>query len=170
MRRRKGVVDENIAVLGEFVDKGGVVLLLALMEAGVFEQQNVAVLHRGDRLRRRSADAVAGESHRALEQIFDRRGDGAQRVFLVGRALGATKMREQDHFPVLVGDFPDRRQHALDARRVRDAAFLHRHVEIHAQENALAADVYVVEGFEGGHFGDAFSMFFWTATGALLIE
>ena len=151
MRRRKGVVDENIAVLGEFVDKGAVVLLLALVEAGVFEQQHVAVLHRGDRLRRRRADAIAGESHRAPEQVFDRRGDGAQRVFRVGRALGAAEMREQDHLAALVGDFPDRRQHALDARRVRYAAVLHRDIEIHAQENTLAADIYVVEGFERGH-------------------
>jgi len=64
------------------------------MEAGVLQQQHVAVLHRGDRLKRRRADAVAGESHGALEQIFERRGDGSQRVLLVRRALGAAEMRE----------------------------------------------------------------------------
>ena len=40
---------------------------------------------------------------------------------------------------------------ALDAGGVGDPAVLHRHVEVDAQQHALALDVGGIEGAEGGH-------------------
>ena len=65
VRGREGVVDPDVAELGERGDEGRIVLLLALVEAGVLQQQDVAGLHRGDRGLGLVADAVLGEARPA---------------------------------------------------------------------------------------------------------
>ena len=152
MRGGEGVVDVNIAKRGQSVDDRGVVLLLALVEAGVFEQQDVAVLHRGDGGGGLVADAVFREGDRAAEALGDRCGDGPQRVFRVRSRFRAAEMGEQDHLAALVGDVLDRGQHAVDAGRVGDLPVLHRHVEIDAHENALALGIELIERAERHRF------------------
>ena len=144
----EGVVDIDVAELGELVDMGRIVLLLALVEAGVFEQEHVAVLHFGDRVSGRLADAVGREGDRPLDDVGDRGRDGLQRIGLVRAALGPAEMREQNDLAALVRDFLDRRRDALDARRIGHAAVLRRNVEIDAQQHTLAGDVGVVERAE----------------------
>ena len=100
----EGVVDIDVAELGELVDMGRVVLLLALMEAGVLEQKHVAVLHFGDRVVGCLADAVGREGDRPLDDVGDRGGDGLQRIGLVRPALGPAEMREQNDLAALVRD------------------------------------------------------------------
>ena len=124
---------------------GRIVLLLALMEAGVFEQEHVAVLHFGDRVVRCLADAVGREGDGTLDDVGDRRGDGLQRIGLVRAALGPAEMRKQNDLAALVRDLRDRRRDAFDARRIGHPAVLRRNIEIDAQENALAGEVGVVE-------------------------
>ena len=117
MGGREGVVDIEIAERGERLDEFGVVLLLALVEAGVLEQQHVAVLQRRDRRGRDRADAVGGEGDRLARRSATRGGDRAQRIGRVRPALGPAEMGEQDHLAALVGDLADRRQ-----RRARCAS------------------------------------------------
>ena len=93
------------------------------------------------------ADAVLGEADRPLDDVRDRVGDRLQRLLRVA-ALRPAEMREQDHLAALVGDLGDGRRDALDAGGVGDLAVLHRHVEIDAQEHALALHVGVIEGAE----------------------
>src|SRR4051812_11630373 len=57
-------------------------------------------------------------------------------------------MRQQDHLAALAGDLADRRSDALEPRGVGDAAVLHGHVEVDAQQHALALHVDVIEGAE----------------------
>ena len=64
------------------------------------------------------------------------------------RPFRPAEMREQDDLAALVGDFGDGRRDALDAGRVGDLAVLHRHVEVDAQQHALALDVGLIEGAE----------------------
>ena len=63
---------------------------------------------------------------------------------------------------------------ALDARRIGDLAVLHRHVEVDAQQHALAVDVRVVEGAERGHdrapAGDQPSLPIATAVSTMRLE
>ena len=151
MRGRESVIDEKVAVFRNLLDEGGIVLFLALVEAGVFEQRDVAVLHRGDDGRRRVADAIIGEGDLALEMLLQRRQHLTQRLLLDPLALGPAEMGEQDDLCPLAGELVDRRQDAFDAGRVGDAAVLHRHIQIDAQQHAFAFDVDVVEGAEGGH-------------------
>ncbi len=149
MGGREGVVDVEVAELGEPFDDRRIVLFLALVEAGVLEQQDVAVLELGDRglgdcarcSRRRSRPGGS-------MTLGDGRGDGPQRIGLVRAALGTAEVREQDHLAALVGDLGDGRGDALDARRVGDLAVLGGNVEVDAQEHALAGDVGVVERAE----------------------
>src|SRR5256885_11764076 len=62
-------------------------------------------------------------------------------------------MREQYDLAAFVGYFGDGRRHALEPGGVGDAAIFRGHVEIDAQQYALALHVDVVEGAEClGHF------------------
>ncbi len=159
MRGREGVVDIEIAELGEFGGESRIVLFLAFVEARVLEQENVAVLHRRDRFRRDVADAVGGEGDRTAKDFGDRRGDGPERILGVRPALRPAEMGEQNDLAALLRDFRDGRRHALDAGRVADLPVFHRNVEVDAQQHAFAGERGVVESSEGlGHGWVAFIM------------
>src|SRR6185437_6862034 len=144
----EGVVDIEIAQLGELGDMGRIVLLLALVKAGVLQQQNVAVLHPGDRVGGGLADAVVREGDRPPDDVADRAGNGLERIGLVRPALGPAKVRQKNDLAAFVGDLRDGWRDPLDTGRVGHPAVLGRHVEIDAQENALSGDFGVVEGAE----------------------
>ena len=120
------------------------------MEAGVLEKKHVAVFQGGDGLGCGLADAVIGEGHGLVEVLRDRFRDRLQ-GFLRVASLRASEMGEKDHLSALVRDLPNGGKDALDARRVRHPAVLHRDVEIHPDENAFSLDVGLVERAEGGH-------------------
>ena len=82
-----------------------------------------------------------------LDDLRQRGGDRLQRILGVA-SLRPAEMREQDDLAALVGNFGDRRCDALEPGRVGDAAILHRHVEVDAQQHALALYVDVIEGAE----------------------
>ena len=148
VRGREGVVDPDVAELCQFRDEGRIVLLFFLVEAGVFQTEDVAVLHRGDRLRRRLADAILGERDRLLDHLRERFRHRLQRLLGIA-SLGPAEMREQDHLAALAGNLRDGRRDALEPRRVGDAAVLHGDVEVDAQQHAFALYVDVIEGAEG---------------------
>ena len=110
-------------------------------------QQDVAVLH----ARRRAFAAASPMQSSAKATGSDDRASaaatGCSDSWAIA-ALGPAEMREQDDLAALVGDLADGRHDALDARGVGHAAVFHRHVEIDAQQHALALDVDVVEGAE----------------------
>ena len=133
-----------------FLANAVIVLFFFRMEAGVFQAQDIAVLHPGDGGFRFRADAVFGESHRPLDDARDFGGDGLQRILRI-KPLRPVEMRQQDHLAALVGELGDGRDDLLDAGGVGDLAVLHRHVEVDAQQDALAFDVGVVEAAEGVH-------------------
>ena len=147
VRGREGVVDPDVAEFGQFRDEGRIVLFLFFMEAGVFQAKDIAVLHRGDRLLRRLADAVLGEGDRLPDHVRKRCRHRLERFFFVA-ALGPAEMREQDHLAALAGNFGDGGRDALQPGGVGDAALLHGNVEIDAQQHALALYVDVIEGAE----------------------
>ena len=147
MRGREGVVDPDVAELGELSDERRIVLFFLLVEAGVLQTKNVAVLHRGDGFGGGLADAVLGKGDRLLDHLRQRRRDGLQRILRIA-ALGAAEMRQQDHLAALGGNFGDGGRDAFEAGSVGDAAVFRGDVEVDAQQNALALDVDVIEGAE----------------------
>ena len=60
-------------------------------------------------------------------------------------------MGEQDHRSTLVEQFANGRHDALDAGRIAHFALLDGHVEIDADDDALALGVELIEGLEGSH-------------------
>ena len=92
----EGVVDVDVAELGERLGEGRVVLFLALVEAQVLQHGDVARLHaRNDAFGGR-ADAVGGELHRAAEQGGKGFGDRLEGEGRLGPALGAAEVRDDD--------------------------------------------------------------------------
>jgi len=120
------------------------------VETGVFQAEDVAILHRGDRFRGGLAHAILGEGDRLLDDLRERLRDRLQRLLGIA-ALGPAEMREQDDLAALAGDFGDGRRDAFEPCGISDAAVLHRHVEVDAQQHALALHVDVVEGAEISH-------------------
>ena len=147
MRGREGVVDPDVAEFGEFRDEGRIVLLFLFMEAGVLQAQDVAVLHRGHGRGGGLADAVVGKRDRLLDHLRKRFRHGFQRILGVA-SLRPAEMREQDHLAALAGNLGDGRRDALEPGRIADAAVVHGHVEVDAQQHAFALYVDVIEGAE----------------------
>ena len=129
-----------------------IVVLLAGMKAGVFQTEDIAGLHCGDRAFGDLADAVVGKADRPADDGRDRGSNRLER-FLGVAAFGPAVMRQQHDLAALVGDLGDGRHVALDAGDIRHFAVVHRHVEVDADKDAFAFDVGVFEGREGLHGG-----------------
>ena len=83
-------------------DSGHVVLLVAGVEAGVLQQQDIAVLCGRDGPGNVVADALRHEGHGLAERMGQRGHDLLQAVLRVG-PLGAAEMGEKDDLGALVG-------------------------------------------------------------------
>jgi hypothetical protein len=68
-------------------------------------------------------------------------GQRRQRHLRLSLTVGTTEMGHQHDAGALARQFLDRRHQALDPRGVADTAFLHRDVQVGAQEYAAAADL-----------------------------
>ena len=147
---RKGVIDVKVTKRRQRFDEVRVVLFLAGVEAGVFDEQHVTRPHGLDGLGR-DIEPVRREAHRLAEVVGQVGHQEAQRIGLVRPALGPTEMRQQDHLAALFDDGLDGRHDALDARRVTDATILDRHVEVDAHQNALARHGGILNGPEIAH-------------------
>ncbi len=150
VRDRKTVVHVDIAERGQFACERRVVFLLAGMEPGVLQEQNLTGLEPVDCGLGGLADAVVREGNLSADCIGDLAGKRCQRFFRVA-AFRPAKMGDEDHLAALAGDLVDGRRHAGDARPVGDLAVLHRGIEVDAQKDALAVDVDVVERAERAH-------------------
>ncbi len=153
-RLEKASLTIDVAIGGEPFGEGGVVLLLGLVEAGVFQEQHVALVHGGDSTSRRVADAIRGKADGTAKHLGCRPGDRLEREFGRGAILGPAEMGEQDDLGALAGQFGDGRRDTLDASGVGDLAVGDGNVEVDAHQHALAADVAdIVQCLEGGHAG-----------------
>ena len=151
VRRREGVVDIDVAELGKLLGEAHVVLFLARVVAKVLQHGHLARLQRIDAAPRLVANAILDEMHlRAAHQLGDLGRDRRKRGLWAPLALGTAEMGEHDHLGAAVHELLDGRQHARDARRVGHFAVLHRHVEIDADEHALAPDVEPIDGADTG--------------------
>ena len=70
-----------------------------------------------------------------------RAGDGTQRVAVLGGALGAAEVRDDDHAGAGVGEAADRRHRGADAAVVGDRGAVERDVQVAADEHAPPAHV-----------------------------
>ncbi len=146
----EAVGDEDVCERGELAGEVSAVLIglgrLAGVEAEVLEQQHLAVLERGSLGLGVLADRVVGEEDGGAEHLAEAVGDGREGVLGLRSALGATEVRTDDDARAGVGEALDRRRRRADAAVVGDGRAVERHVEVGADEDALAAQVPEVTG------------------------
>src|SRR5438876_785302 len=71
---------------------------------------------------------------------------GPQGRFQVGAAFGSTEVRSKDEAGAFLNSKANGGQRFADASLVGDDAVFERNVEVHADEDAFAAEVEVVDG------------------------
>ena len=139
----EGVHDIDVAQSGQPGGQGGVVLLFALEEADVLQQHHLTGRGLG-------GVQVGSQLHGAAQQAGKVGGHRRQGEFFLHHALGGTaQMRKQDHARALVQRHADAGQGRTDALVIGDAAVLHGHVEILADDNGLAAALHVLQQSDG---------------------
>ena len=147
MRCRERVVDPDVAELCQLANECRIVLFFFFMETGIFQTEDVTVLHRGNRLGSDFADAIVRERYGFLDHVRKRRGDRLQRVLGIA-SLRPAEMGQQDHFAALAGYLDDGWCYAFEPGGVGDAPIFHGHVKVDAEQHALALHVDVIEGAE----------------------
>ena len=96
MGRRKGIVDPDVTKLCKFGHEGLIVVFLFLVETGVFQAEDIAVLHRRHSILRGLADAIVGERDGHVDGLRQRRNHGFRRILGIA-SLGPAEMRQQDY-------------------------------------------------------------------------
>jgi hypothetical protein len=152
VRGGEGVVDEDVAIGGERLDEGRIVLFLALVEAGVFEQQDVAVPSWRRRAGRGFADASVWRSHRMAEHLLDALAIGSSDRSGEGPSLGRPKWASR----MTLAPLPDSSRIVGATRSMRVASVtlpsLTGTLRSTRTSTRLPADVAdIVEGLEGRH-------------------
>ena len=147
MRGAESVTDEKtVAKRGELFRKALVVFFLLGMEADIFEHEHFAVAERFALALRSRTDAIEGERYRPAEKFFELFRGGLDGIFWIGTTLGAAEMRSEDQAPALLNGEAERGQCLANAGIVGDDAVFQGNVEVHANENAFAPEIQVVDG------------------------
>jgi hypothetical protein len=147
VRGGEGVHHVDVAERGHAARERLVVLLLALDESHVLGERHLA---RGDL---DAFEPVAHQRHRPAQQLRQPRRDRRQaerRVLLVaGTGLRAPEVRHHQQSRAAIEREADRGQRGQQARVAGDAAVLHRHVQVFADQDALAAQIELGHQFHG---------------------
>ena len=143
---REGVVHVHVAKCRELFSESLVVFLLAGMESHVFQEEDVARLHRGHGLFRRLPDAVGNERNFLPEEggeAFCRGGEAHLRDRF---SLGPPQVGQKDRLRSPLPGEPDRGQDGLDPGVVGDVpGLVQRDVEIDADEDPLPGQIKLVD-------------------------
>ena len=153
MSGTEGVENEDIAVGSEGLGDLGIVLLLTLVEADVLENEDLARLDSGDSLGSLLAVGVGDKGNVETGELSELLGDGLEgELGLEAGAIGTAEVAHEDDASIVLDEVVDGGQGSLDAGGVANDAILDRHVEVNADENALAVDIDVADGLLGkGH-------------------
>jgi hypothetical protein len=126
-----------------------VVVLRGLVgvEPQVLEQGDIPVLERFDRLLGSRADRVVREHDGLAQQLAEPLRHRSEAVLRVGRALRPPEVRDDDDARTGMDQRVDRRHRRTDAAVVGDLVVLERHVQVAADQDALALQL--TERLEG---------------------
>jgi hypothetical protein len=138
-----------LTYLGKLLCERGIVGLLLVVIANVLQQQNISVLQGRDGVFHLLANAIIHKRHRAMQHFRELSRDRPKRHRRFALAYGPAQVRRQDNPGSLVNQQIERGQGFLDASRVVDdhlaILFFHRHVVIHAHQDAFAADIQIFD-------------------------
>src|SRR5207253_4744348 len=145
MRGPEGIIDIDVAEFRESTGELWVVRFLPGMKTQIFQERDVAVLHRGDDLFRHLANYVVTEDDRLIDQGVQMIADWSERVFLDTFSLRPAEVRHQNRLRLLLAQIIDCRQRFPNSCVVGDfnfvAVLFDRHIEINARQNALPANI-----------------------------
>ena len=148
----KRIVDVEIGERRESIGEGGIVRLLARVEAQVLQQRDIAGRKRSHGGLSPIADAIGDEAHReATECLRKRFGKRAERHGRHGLALGPAEVRGDDDPRAALCEFAQGWRHPVDPSGIAHRAFAHRHIQVHPNEDALTGDLDIVERSERRH-------------------
>src|SRR6267142_4314059 len=147
----EGVANENaVTERRELLRESFVIFFFVGMEADVFQYEHFPVAQGLALAFGARTDTIQGKGDRLAEQLFQFLGGGPQRIFWIRAAFGPAEMRSKHEPGALFNGESQCRKSFADASVVGDDAVFQGNVEIHADENAFAAEVEVVDG-ELGH-------------------
>ena len=148
MSRAERIHNEDLSQRSKLRAERLKVLGLFLAETGVLEQNNVAVLHRGNSSLGVRADdlVVVCEDNVLTQQLRQTSGNGSEGELLLGAVLRLAQMRAEDQLTAVGDDLLDGRQSGCDTVIVGDNAVLERNVEVTAAKDFFALEVDVING------------------------
>ena len=149
MAAAKGVVHVSVSQRCQLLRELRHVLGLFLAEAGILEQDNVAVVHGGHSSLCLLAHnvVVVCEDHGLAQLCAQGSSNGSDAELCLRAVLGLAQMAAQDDLCAVVDQLLDGGQSCIDAVLVGDDAVLHRDVEVAADKDLLAAVILVVDRF-----------------------
>ncbi len=147
VRGTEGITDENtVAKCSELFGKGFVVFFFFGMKADIFQNENFTIAQGLALAFSAGADAIERKRYGIAQkflQFFRGRREG---ILQIRTAFGAAKMRSENEARTLLNREAQGGKRFANAGIVGDHAVLERHVEVHTDEDALAAEVEVVDG------------------------
>ena len=147
MRGAEGITNEKaVAECSELLGKSFVVFFFLGMEADIFKNENFTVAQGFALAFGTGADTIERKSHGIAEKFLQFFCCRRQGIFQIGAAFGTAKMRSENETRTVLNRKAQCRKRFADAGVVGDHAVLERNVEVHADEDALAAEVEVVDG------------------------
>ena len=147
MAAAESIVNISIGQRSQILRELGHVLGLFLAEAGVLQQDDVAVVHSSDSsLCVLAHDVVVVSKHDGLAQLCTQSHSNRGEAELCLRAvLRLAQMAAQNDLRAVIDQLLDGGQSRIDAVLVGDDAVLHGDVEIAADKDLLAAVVLIVD-------------------------
>ena len=147
MRGAKGIAHEElIAQSRKLLRELRVVRLFLGVIPDILEEQHFPISKRLAFRFRIGADAIGSERHRLAEHFAEFCGYGRETVLRINFSFWPAQMRSKDEPRSAFDGQAQRGQRFADTRVVGNAATIERNVEIHADENALAAQFKVANG------------------------
>src|SRR5260370_25713388 len=116
------------------------------MEADIFQNENFTVAQGFALTFGAWADTIDCKSNGIAEKFLEFFCGRRQGVFQIGAALGAAKMRSENEARTSLNREAQCRKRFADSGAVGDDAILERDVEVHTDEDALPAEIEVVDG------------------------
>ena len=142
VRNAKGVVNVDVAELGQGSSKSGVVLLLALLKTKVLDEQHLAIGKSPGRREGLLATHVAHVGNGRAEQLGEASGDRLHGVSgLKTRACGPAQMAHAHDARATLAKQVDGGKSRANAGVVTHDAVLDGHVEVDADNDTLARDI-----------------------------
>ena len=149
MAAAEGIVNVCVCQRSQVLRELRQVLGLFLAEAGVLQQDDVAVVHGSDSsLCVLAHDVVVVSKDNGLAQLCAQsHSNGSEAELCLGAVLRLAQMAAQNDLRAVIDQLLDGGQSRIDAVLVGDHAVLHRDIEIAADKDLLAAVILIVDRF-----------------------